>query len=159
MNRLTLPLPVRLYFSRLLWRLEFATARVRFTARRFRRFVMRQPLAVIKTTYEIVTPESAEHGDVESRGWVDDTGQSMEPDAYDIADGKTRVDLALEFFSNLGYVEPSSSAFHPGVWYTEPEYGLGTREYIEDGELETRAYHLYNFTDAEQETIFNGIGG
>lgn len=152
-------LSLRVYFWRLLWRLELATARVRFTARRFRRFVTRQPLAVIKITYDIVTPESAEHGDVESSGWIDEIGQSMEPDPYDIADKKTRVDLALDFFSNLGYLEPSSSAFYPGVWYTEPEYGNGTRAYYETGEVETRAYHLYNFTDTEREQIFDGIGG
>ncbi len=147
------------YFDRLVWRLELATARVRFTARRFRRFVTRQPLAVIKITYEIVTPESAEHGEPESSGWVDDIGESMEPDPYDIADKKTRVDLALEFFSNLSYIEKNSSAFYPGVWYTEPEYGNGPRAYFERGEVETRAYHLYNFTDTEREQIFDGIGG
>lgn len=152
-------LSLRFYFWRLVWRLEFAVARVRFTVRRFRRFITRQPLAVIKTTYDIVTIESAEHGEVESSGWVNDIGESMEPDAYDIAERKTRVDVALDFFDNLGYVEASASAFYPGVWYTEPEYGNGTRAYFETGEVETRSYHLYNFTNIELEKIFDAIGG
>ncbi len=152
-------LSLRVYFCHYVWRLEIAIARVRFTARRFRRFITRQPLAVIKTTYDIVTVESAEHGDVESSGWIDDIGESCEPDAYDIADKKTRVDVALDFFENLGYVEASASAFYPGVWYTEPEYGTGTRAYFETGEIETRSYHLHNFTDTELEQIFDGIGG
>jgi hypothetical protein len=40
----------------------------------------------VAITFEIITPESAEHGDAEERGWLDKEGTSVEPDFYDVGD-------------------------------------------------------------------------
>ncbi len=34
---------------------------------------------VIRTTYEIVTPESADYGDAAERGWEDEEGEKLQP--------------------------------------------------------------------------------
>jgi len=146
-----------LLFWRYVSRLEILAARVRFTARRLARFIAQKPNAVIRIAYEIVTPESAEHGEADSRGWIDDIGQSMEPDAYDIAESKTRVTLAVEFLGDLGSLEASASFFHSGVWYSEYGANQGTRDYYEKGEEETRTYHLAGFSEREEEAIFEGV--
>ncbi len=152
-----LPYRLRLALARIVWRLELIPARVRFYYRRLVARLTRQPQALICTTYDIVTPESASHGDVDSSGWIDETGLAFEPDPYDIAEGVTRADLALEYLREQGYLEPSSSAFHVDVWYTVYGYNQGTREYYETGAEESRSYHLDGFTEAEQASIYEGI--
>ena len=72
----------------------------------------------IATTYQIITPESAEQGDYDSQGWEDEEGESMIPDQYDAEDGITAVDKAVKFLKNNGGNEPSSSQFNTGVWYS-----------------------------------------
>ena len=131
-------------------------ARVRLAVSRLARFISRKPLPIIKTSYEIVTPESASCGDVDSRGWIDETGEAFEPDAYDTAEGKTRVDLAIEYLREKN-AEPSASYYHSGVWYTEYQSNDGTREYYETGAEENRSYHLAGFTEREQAAIFEGV--
>lgn len=80
-------------------------------------------MGLIRTTFEVVTPESAEEGDAAERGWVDETGE------------RHTVAGAIR---ELEGCEASSSAFHPGIWYTEAE---GTTDY-ETGAVTTRSYHL-----------------
>ena len=106
----------------------------------------------IDIAYEIVTPESAEHGDIEDQGW-EEQDIFMEPDEYDSDDGITAADKAIEFISDRGPVEPSSSVFGPGVWYTttdsEKDFRTGS---------ETRySFHLNNFTTEEERQIFNKL--
>ena len=103
----------------------------------------------IAIAYEIVTPESAEQGDVAERGWIDEVGVDMTPDRYDIEDGETAVSKAVEFLKNEGATEPSSSMFHDGVWYTA-YYGQNPR----DGSEESRSFHLRGFTPEEEEAIY-----
>ena len=126
---------VSLFWGRLVWRAQLRAARVRFIYRQLAARITGQPVARIRTAYEIVTPESAEHGDVDSRGWIDEIGEACEPDAYDIAEGLTRVDLAVEFLTaNRGSLEASASFYHNGVWYSEYGANEGTRDYYEKGE-------------------------
>jgi len=106
----------------------------------------------IKTTYEIVTPESAELGDVEESGWSNEEGESMEPDSRDTGEGITAVDKAIDFFEDK-CVEPSSSDFHPGVWYTDADSDIDYRTGAETRE----SYHLYEFTEEEQERIYRAV--
>jgi hypothetical protein len=106
----------------------------------------------IRTTYDIVTEESAAHGDVAERGWIDEEGEVMEPDADEEAEGITAVSLAVKFLRDAGGIYPSSSGFHPGVWYSnEAEQDYRT------GEWETRSYHLVNFTTEEQKEIYEAL--
>jgi hypothetical protein len=106
----------------------------------------------ILVSYDIVTPESAEEGDVAERGWIDDEGASMEPDEYDIEVGRTVVDKAIKFLCYDGATEPSSDPFSSGTWYTtegDQDYRTGATEY--------RAYHLKDFTREEERAVYNGV--
>lgn len=84
-----------------------------------------------RVTYEIVTPESAEHGDAESRGfvmpgdWRDDieTAMTQPRNAYDIS-LREAMDLA-------------DCAYDCGRWWTESEGRCNYRT----GAIETRSIH------------------
>jgi hypothetical protein len=109
----------------------------------------------IDVAYEIVTPESAEYGDAEDRGW-EEQNISMEPDRYDKEDGISAVDKAADFIIPHGPVEPSSSEFHQGIWYTtiDPEQD---RAYFEQGESKTYSFHLNNFSVDEEKGIYKKV--
>jgi hypothetical protein len=100
----------------------------------------------IAITYEIVTPESAEHGDAEERGWVDEEGVLIEPD---VDNDETLVDAAVKFIKNEGAMYASATFFHPGVWYSTE----GDTDY-RTGAEETRSFHLRGFSEADQAAIF-----
>jgi hypothetical protein len=108
---------------------------------------------LIRTTYDITTPESAEHGDFAESGWVDEEGEDMSPD-----EDETAVEKAVEFLRREG-VTDDGSHFYPGIWYTNYEYGHGTRDYFEKGIEERRSYHLDGFTEAQEREIFEEIMG
>lgn len=107
----------------------------------------------ITITYEIWDDESLEAGDTDNKGWIDDEGVSMKPDQYDIEDGKTSIELAIDFLKENGALEASSSHFHPGVWYTNDKYN----ENFKTGEVEQRSFHLKGFSPEEEQSIFNAI--
>lgn len=106
---------------------------------------------IITTTYQTVTPESAEDGDYADQGWEDEDGESMLPDEYDIEEGITAVDKAVEYLKNKRYTnEPSSSDFHKGVSYstTSPDIDYSKNE-------ETYyTCHLNGFTPDEEFEIW-----
>lgn len=104
----------------------------------------------ILITYETYTPESVEQGDAAERGWVDEDGVSCKPDSYDRKAGLTAVDLAVKMMQHEGACEPSSSHFHRGVWYTNPN----ASENYQTGETESRSYHLKGFTSSQEREIF-----
>lgn len=112
-------------------------------------FESKPPLnLIVKTTYEIITPESAEAGDAEERGWIDEEGETFES-----------VEDVVRFLQDNGANESSSSSFNPGVWYTHyGDYDYSTRQ-MERGEIENRSYHLYNFTPEQEEEVFNQMTG
>ena len=116
----------------------------------------------ITITYEIVTEESAEQGDVEERGWIDEEGIEIKPDQYDL-DGydddmlSAIVHLACEVIEQRGPVEVSSSRFGPGIWYTQLD-PTQDRAYFEEGRSETWSFHLEGFTETEECAIYNAIG-
>lgn len=106
---------------------------------------------IIKTTYQIVTPESAEDGDFADQGWDDEEGESMLPDEYDIEDGITAVDKAVDFLKNEKYTtEPSSNEFYVGLSYSTPD---PDRNYSTDEETYYTC-HLYGFTIEEEYEIW-----
>ncbi len=47
----------------------------------------------VAITYEIITEESAQHGDAEERGWLNEEGVDVEPDFYDIGDAMDDLKL------------------------------------------------------------------
>lgn len=108
----------------------------------------------ILTTYQIVTPESAEVGDYEEQGWYDEEGESMIPDEYDAEEGITAVDKAIEFLKNERYAtEPSSNIFHKGISYSTP---VPDQNYT-TGEDTYYSCYLDGFTEEEEELIYLGI--
>lgn len=97
----------------------------------------------IVITYEIVTDESAAEGDVAESGWLDEDGVSIVSPAH-----------AYRFLSKCGAFIPSSSAFHPGIWWsTEPEQSAET------GAYESRSYHLKGFTERAERMVYTAITG
>jgi len=106
----------------------------------------------IRISYDIVTPESAEEGDVEESGWEDEEGTSMEPDKFDKEEGLTAVDLAVRFLKDQGATEPSSyPTWSTGTWYrnTETDY--------RDGSAKSLYFHLVGFSSDEEKKIYKKI--
>ena len=75
---------------------------------------------LIKTTYQVVSPESAERGDYADQGWYDEEGESMIPDEWESEEGITVVDKTIDYLTNKRYAtEPSySPGFTVGISYT-----------------------------------------
>jgi hypothetical protein len=107
----------------------------------------------IVIAYETVTPESAENGEAEEYGWVDEEGKNMDEEA-EFYDGDV-VKATIEELRDRGVSEPSSSSFHPGVWYTAYNYD---QDYS-TGATENRSYHLRGYTEDEERAVFNGLFG
>lgn len=98
-----------------------------------------------------MTPESAEQGEVEECGYIDDEGVPIEIDEYDEENGITIADKAAQFLRDEGATEASSTAFHPGIWYSQSD---GSENY-RTGAVETRSFHLRNFSPLQERAIFN----
>ncbi len=107
----------------------------------------------IAITYDIVTEESAAVGDFAETGWVNKAGVSMKPDKYDKEEGLTVVDMAVKFLKDEGAMEPSSTSFHPRVWYSWPD----AQQNYSTGDYTTQAYHLKGFTEEEERAVFNAV--
>ena len=106
----------------------------------------------IRTSFDIVTPESAQEGDVAESGWIDQEGQPMTPDEDEQAKGITAVQNAIEWLISHNAVHSSASQFHPGIWYsTEPDVDYRT------GEEETHNFHLSGFTPEEEKAIWDVV--
>lgn len=88
----------------------------------------------------------------EEHGWIDEAGEDMEPDEIDIEDGADAVSKAIYFLSRKGALEPSSSDFHPSVWYSS-----GYDENYSNGEQTEEHYHLKGFTDEEEARVYAAL--
>jgi len=95
----------------------------------------------VKQTYAIITEESAKEGDYADTGWIDEIGEKF--------DSATE---AAKWLEDQGVIEPSSSCFHKGVWYsTEGEQDYRT------GETEIRSYHLKGATVGQERKIYKKL--
>jgi hypothetical protein len=70
-------------------------------------------------TFQTVTPESAEHGDIEEYGYVCQHARLRDA------------------FAACGHYLFEDA----GRWFSNPEYGHGTRDYFAHGREETRSLH------------------
>jgi len=104
----------------------------------------------ITTTYSIITPESAEHGDVEEEGWEDEEGVEFIPDEQDTEDGVNVAELAIEWLIQHSVEQASSYPFSPGTWYTSSPYD----DYRTGASTEYN-FHLEGFTPEEEEEIYD----
>lgn len=93
----------------------------------------------IKVTYEVITPESAEDGDVAERGWDDEEGTPH---------------TLREAVKLMRGCEPSSSEFHVGVWYTAE----GDTDY-RTGAERRQSFHLVNeeWPEVMQRAVWEGV--
>lgn len=96
----------------------------------------------IRTTFEVVTEESAAEGGAAERGWVDEEGEVL------------GVEAAIKWLRDKGPLGPSSSQFHKGIWYSSEPVPT-----LENGEWYQEAYHLAGFTEAQQRRIYEGVVG
>ncbi len=107
----------------------------------------------ILITFNKTTPESAETGEWSDSGWIDEEGVSMAPDEIDQEEGKTAVDLAVEYLWKEGATDHSSSGFDQGGWYST---GWSTTD-NNTGEEEERNYHLEGFTPQQEREIYDKL--
>lgn len=98
----------------------------------------------IAIAYEIVTQESAEHGDAADRGWEDEDGIEFDS-----------VDEVIEFLEDNGPMEPSYSHFDENMWYTGPV--IQDRAFFELGQNRTLSYFLRDMIEEDKEAVFNTI--
>lgn len=108
----------------------------------------------IKTTFSTIKWGDEEDSEdyEEEHGWIDEEGSVIELDDYDKEAGTTIADKAAEWLKSEGAIEPSSTAFHIGVWYsTEDE------EDYQTGEHTTRSFHLYGFTPEQEQQVFEQV--
>lgn len=107
----------------------------------------------IQITYDVITPESCEQGDYAESGFENEEGVLIAPDELDIEEHETELAavayLAAKEIRDRGGVEPSSSWFHPGIWYStvDPDQDYGT------GEDTCYSFHLDGFTEEEEKAI------
>ncbi len=115
----------------------------------------------IATSYNTITPESATEGDFDDRGWVDEEGDAIEVDASDIEEQldvgskapvtDAIVKRAVRWLRDNGAHETSSTAFHPGLWYSQP---FEVSDYT-TGEERSEDFFLRNFTADEEKRVFD----
>lgn len=91
-------------------------------------------------TYAIVTPESASMGDFAETGFV-----------YQDKEFSSLLEMAQEI-REAGAIEPSSSDFHKGVWYSTIDTEI---DYV-TGEETTFSFHP-DLTEEEEREIFSMI--
>jgi hypothetical protein len=113
----------------------------------------------IDIAYEVVSPESAAEGDVEERG-IYEADIDMAPEVKDeIAYSEALVDKTIKFIEDFkkrsggDLIEPSSSQFHEGVWYTI--YNLDYKE----GKEMSYSIHLNGYNTEEQKRIYDSVKG
>ena len=106
----------------------------------------------IRTTYEVWSPEAVEAGDTDDRGWLDEEGESMEPDEWDREEGVTAAKKAAKWLNDHGAIRCSSSQFHPGIWSSNG----GTEDY-RTGDREEHSFHLSGFTEEEEREIWDEV--
>lgn len=109
---------------------------------------------VIRESFTLYTPESIEAGDAAEHGWIDEEGVDMTPDEYDVEEGVTAVDKAVKHLRSEGASEPSSSSFHPGIWYASMHDAD-----MRTGEQEEHHFHLDGFSPEEQREVFMRVKG
>lgn len=113
----------------------------------------------IRKSFEVVTPESAEQGDAAERGWEDEEGTAIDPDADDVEEyGDESVAAVALAVRHIGHCVEASDAptCHPGhTWYTSADADVDYRT-----GAETRySWFLDGFSDAEQLAVYAALMG
>jgi hypothetical protein len=105
----------------------------------------------ITVSYDLQVPVyNGEEQDWEIQyGWIDQDGLDCTPQSED----ETPVSNAMKILTQAGAWDPSNyPSWNPGTWYTDD----GT-ENFKTGTIERRNYHLEEFTQQDEEEIYNRI--
>jgi len=118
----------------------------------------RNPVPRIRTTYRLFTPsDDPDIGYEEESGWEDEDGEEMDLDdddeEGDVLIEDTYARAAYRWLQGKGFVEPSSSNFHYGVWYSTIDDEIDFRT----GERKQYSFHLVDFSPLEEDQIFHAI--
>jgi hypothetical protein len=82
----------------------------------------------------------------------DDEELDFSPDEYDLEEGLSAAKLAAKYIvQNSGSIEPSSSQFHQGVWYSSTESDMHTGDQIET------SFHVKNATPEQEQELYGLI--
>lgn len=112
-------------------------------------------------TYSMTTPESVEEGDYAEHGYYYPGGyydeySKVTDHAFYLLPARSVSEVVSMIEEQLGTrPEPSSSHFHPGVWYTQVD---GDQDY-RTGEVTYKSAHLKGFTPREEAWIFTALTG
>jgi hypothetical protein len=84
---------------------------------------------------------------------VEDEDQlNFTPDEYDLEEGLSAAKLAAKYIvQNSGSLEPSSSQFHQGVWYSSTESDMRTGDQIET------SFHIVSATPEQEQELYGLI--
>jgi len=114
----------------------------------------------IKISYNIVTPESAEKGDVAKLGWISKSGVSMELEDWEVVEIKEAL---IKGYTDVPSID--EEVIENTIKYLKGEgiiWGDGTTYNTEGvmdtyGEAETRYYHLRGYTKEELNIIYDNL--
>ena len=120
----------------------------------FENKVVKPPLSVKRYDTEFEMTDVGTMGETEPTEpeIVNEEEVQIIPDEYDIEEGKTVGILAAKYIldNDCGNLEPSSSQFHPGIWYS--------CRYVDmKGKHNESSFHVKNATPEEEQEIFNII--
>lgn len=107
----------------------------------------------ITSVYEIRSGEDGDgFGELIEDPEIDDEGEDMTPDEFDVEDGITAVDKAVKYLYDQGATECSSSVYHDGDWFsTESQMDSMTGNYYQS------SYFLKDFTPEEGLEIYKRL--
>ncbi len=108
-------------------------------------------------TYEIVTEESAEDGEAEERGWIDEGGYRVEESEGEFI--FFSFDLAVKYCTGYGARKKVQSGGEDlGGSITFDKTNDGTSEFYR-GKTESRTLHFpKNITDASRARVYKFLG-
>lgn len=115
-----------------------------------------QPCYFVRVYRTRYLPEDVVDGEINGR---DDntTEETLDctPEPWEVEEGITAVDKAVEALSDAYVSEPSSYPWCAGSWYNNVDGSYVTNHYT--GEREEPSGHLYGFTPEEEEEIYRKI--
>lgn len=119
----------------------------------------RDSIRRVRISYDVVTPESAECGDVAENGWEDEEGVCIDPDDSDVEEHGSElaavVALAVDTIGNGVEASdyPRCCAGH--TWYTDVD---GDTDYS-DMSVKRLSYHLDGFSEEEELALYAELTG
>jgi hypothetical protein len=112
---------------------------------------------LIRISYEVITPESADIGEIDDSGWIDEDGVVIDPEVDPRIEDASYKEWAV-LNAAVGVIgchrQASCYPFVPGfTWYTET---AGDEDYA-TGAVTYKSWHLSGFTPEEEQAIYNEV--